>query len=103
MEAQASSRLTSERAFLRGRLGGLDAAVADRVVAAGGDVAMVIDRDGVICDLALSNEKMARDGSIPGWIDVGRTPLRSIADRKSMSFFVTPSVTADRAGARSIR
>ncbi len=36
-------------------LGALDASVAAKVLAAGGDVAMIIDRDGVICDLSVSN------------------------------------------------
>ena len=54
--------------FQRGVLGTLDSAVAEKVVAAGGDVAMVIDRDGVICDLAVANEAMAKDGA-GSWLD----------------------------------
>lgn len=48
--------------FRRDLLGGLDASVAAKVVAAGSDVAMIIDRDGVICDLALSSEDLHLDG-----------------------------------------
>ena len=55
-------------AFVRGILGGLDAPVAQTVVAAGGDVAMVIDRDGVIRDMALVNDQMAQDGA-ESWLD----------------------------------
>lgn len=54
--------------FRRELLGNLDAAVAARVVAAGSDVAMVIDRDGVICDLALGNSDLHLDG-FEGWLD----------------------------------
>jgi len=49
-------------------LGALDAAAARRVVAAGGDVAMVIDRHGVIRDMAVSNEAMVRQGAA-SWLD----------------------------------
>ncbi len=68
MEARASSSLTGARTFIRGILGGLDAPVAQTVAAAGGDVAMVIDRDGIIRDMALGNEQMARDGA-DSWLD----------------------------------
>jgi transcriptional regulator PpsR len=43
-------------------LGALDASVAAKVLAAGGDVAMIIDRDGVICDLCVSNQELELDG-----------------------------------------
>jgi len=68
MEAPASSFLPKDRGFLRGKLGTLEPAVAQSVVTAGGDVAMVIDRDGVICDIAVGNDAMARDG-LDTWLD----------------------------------
>jgi transcriptional regulator PpsR len=49
-------------------LGSLDASVAEAVVAAGGDVAMIIDRRGVICDMAVSNETIAGEGA-ESWLD----------------------------------
>lgn len=67
MPAEAASSVKS-KPFSRGLLGSLDADVAEQVVAAGGDVAMVIDRDGVICDLAVTNEMMAKDGA-DAWLD----------------------------------
>jgi transcriptional regulator PpsR len=42
--------------------------VAATLAAAGGDIAMIVDRDGVICDMALSNDEMARDGA-SAWLD----------------------------------
>jgi transcriptional regulator PpsR len=68
MEAPASSSLSKDRGFLRGKLGTLEPAVAQSVVTAGGDVAMVIDRDGVICDIAVGSDAMARDG-LDSWLD----------------------------------
>ncbi len=68
MDAKAAAARTETGGFPRGLLGDLDASVARQVVAAGGDVAMVIDRDGVIRDLALSNEDLESDGA-GEWLD----------------------------------
>ncbi len=68
MEARASSPLSGNQTFLRGTLGGLESPVAERVVAAGGDVTMVIDRHGFIRDMALGTESMAGDG-VDSWLD----------------------------------
>jgi transcriptional regulator PpsR len=54
--------------FQRGLLGGLDAATVSKVVAAGSDVAMIIDRQGVICDLAIGNDDLQQDG-FDSWLD----------------------------------
>ena len=54
MEAKAATATSGKTLFPRGMIGDLDSAVAQQVLAAGGDVAMVIDRDGVIVDMALS-------------------------------------------------
>jgi transcriptional regulator PpsR len=45
-----------------GNLGALDASVAAKLLAAGGDVAMLIDRDGIICDVAISNDNLDFEG-----------------------------------------
>ena len=68
MEARASSSLHGQQPFLRGILGGLDVPIAQSVVAAGGDVAMVIDREGVIRDMALGNDQIVQDGA-EAWLD----------------------------------
>jgi transcriptional regulator PpsR len=68
MEARASSSLPGKSAFVRGILGGLDAPIAQTVAAAGGDIAMVIDGDGVIRDLAVANDLPRIDGA-ESWLD----------------------------------
>jgi transcriptional regulator PpsR len=71
MEAQGSSPVSGSQAgplFPRGKLGRLDESVAARVAAAGGDIALVIDRHGVILDMAISNAELARDGAA-SWLD----------------------------------
>jgi len=57
-----------EPRFARNLLGALDGKVAAKVVAAGGDVAMVIDRGGFIRDMAVNNRDMVNDG-FEGWLD----------------------------------
>jgi transcriptional regulator PpsR len=57
-----------EPTFARDLLGVLDAKVAAKVVAAGGDVAMIIDRGGVIRDVAVSSQDLLRDG-VDQWLD----------------------------------
>lgn len=57
-----------EPTFARNLLGALDASAAAKLVAASGDVAMIIDRSGVIRDLAVSSRDMVSDG-FEGWLD----------------------------------
>ena len=68
MDGKAATASLGRGAFPRGLLGDLDASVAEKVVAAGGDVAMIIDRQGVIRDLAFSSEQLERDGA-KAWLD----------------------------------
>ncbi len=49
-------------------MGKLDATTAARVAAAGGDVVMLIDAHGVIRDIALNSDDLARDGART-WLD----------------------------------
>jgi transcriptional regulator PpsR len=61
MTAQLAQNLSRFRAP-KETIGDLDAETAARVMAASSDVAMVIDRDGVIRDIAISNSDMPMDG-----------------------------------------
>ena len=68
MDVKAAPKVSTKQPFPRGMLGNLGEAAAKSVVAASGDVALVIDRDGVIRDMSVSNESMAQDGAA-SWLD----------------------------------
>jgi transcriptional regulator PpsR len=84
MDQAALPAATTGRPFPRGRLGGLDASVAATVAAAGGDIALVIDRDGVICDMAVSNDELNRDGA-QTWLDKRWTDTVTVESRHKVS------------------
>jgi transcriptional regulator PpsR len=65
-ETAASER--SEAGFVRDLLGGLDAKSAARVVAAGADLAMIIDNAGIIRDVAVPHGDPT-GGEAGGWLD----------------------------------
>jgi hypothetical protein len=90
MAIYSSTQGRIEPRFARDLLGALDARVAAKVAAAGGDVAMIIDRSGFIRDMALNNSDMVQDG-FETWLD------RRWAD----TVMATPPMTPGRAGARS--
>jgi transcriptional regulator PpsR len=68
MAIYTSPQARNEPRFARELLGSLDPKVAMRVAAAGGDVAMIIDRSGFIRDMALSSTDMMNDG-FETWLD----------------------------------
>jgi transcriptional regulator PpsR len=68
MAIYSSTQGRVEPRFARDTLGALDARVAAKVAAAGGDVAMIIDRSGFIRDMALNNSDMVHDG-FESWLD----------------------------------
>ncbi len=68
MEGDAAPVPNGSRGFLRGSLGALDAAVVESVLTVGSDVTMVIDRHGVIRDLAVGGNAIASDGA-HAWLD----------------------------------
>lgn len=55
-------------AFRRGGVGALDAASAARMAAASGDLALVLDQNGVICDVAVTHPDL-RDAGVESWLD----------------------------------
>ncbi len=101
MEARASSSPPGDRTFLRGILGGLDAPVAQAVAAAGGDVAMVIDGDGVIRDMALGNEQIARDGA-DAWLDRPWAETVTSDSRRKVDEMLRDAVTHGRTRWREV-
>ena len=71
MDAQGGSPLRSApkvQPFSRGKLGKLDVEAAARIAAASGDIALIIDRDGVIRDMAFDNDDPALAG-VGAWLD----------------------------------
>ncbi len=54
--------------FARNLLGAIESKIAANVIAAGGDVAMIIDRGGFIRDIAVNSRDMVNDG-FEGWLD----------------------------------
>jgi transcriptional regulator PpsR len=68
MDAEVAPPFADNPPFPRGMLGALDDSASKHLAAVGGDVAMIIDRDGVICDMAVSSEDMVRDGA-GSWLD----------------------------------
>ena len=68
MDGKAVTASSGRGGFPRGLLGPVDSSVAERMAEAGGDVAMVVDSKGVIRDLALSSDELARDGA-QAWLD----------------------------------
>ncbi len=51
----------------RHTLGNLDAEAAGTLIAAAADVALIVDEDGIICDLAFGSEEMSKEG-YEGWL-----------------------------------
>ena len=68
MDAKAPKLSTARGGLAQGLKAPLSPEAAGRLAAAAGDVTMVVDRDGVIRDLALANEALERDGAA-GWLD----------------------------------
>ena len=68
MEGKAATASGGRGAFPRRLLGPLAAEVAAKVAAAAGDVAMVVDRHGVIRDLALGSDQLEQEGA-EAWLD----------------------------------
>ncbi|HEY8565924.1 MAG TPA: transcriptional regulator PpsR [Beijerinckiaceae bacterium] len=62
MEASVSRRDAQHFRSPRSSLGDLDAEVAGRLIAAAADVALILDGEGVIQDVAFGNEELSREG-----------------------------------------
>jgi transcriptional regulator PpsR len=79
----------------------LDAPVAQAVAAAGGDVAMVIDSDGVIRDMALGNDQMAKDGA-DCWLDRPWTETVTVESRRKVSEMLRDALAQGRTRWREV-
>jgi transcriptional regulator PpsR len=104
MEAQGSSPVlgsSTEPLFRRGKLEHLDASVTARIVAASGDVVLVIDRHGLIFDMAISNQEMARDGAA-SWMDQSWSDTVTLDSRHKVEELLRDAVRNGRTQWREI-
>lgn len=104
MEAQGSSPFmgsTIGPLFQRGRLGSLDAAAAARVLAASGDIALVIDRHGVILDMAISNDEMLRNCAT-AWLDQHWSDTVTVESRHKVDELLRDAIREGRTQWREI-
>ncbi len=62
MESLVSDEAVSQFKAPKKSIGDLDAEIAAKVIAAMGDIALIIDRDGVIQDVAFGSEELSQEG-----------------------------------------
>jgi transcriptional regulator PpsR len=104
MEAQGYSPVlgsTTGPLFSRGKLGDLDAAVAQKVVAAGGDITLVIDCHGVIQDMAIGNDEIARDGAM-AWLDQSWSDTVTVDSRHKIDEMLRDAISGARSQWREV-
>jgi transcriptional regulator PpsR len=87
--------------FTRGKLGKLDAAAAARIVAAGGDIAMLIDHDGFIRDIAINSEDLARDGA-QSWLDQRWSDTVTVESQHKVKDLLRDALSEERTQWREI-
>ncbi len=100
MDAKAVAT-RGEGGFPRALLGALAPEAAARVAAAAGDVAMVLDRDGVIRDLAFNSDDLERDAA-EAWLDRPWLDTVTIESRPKVDALLRESGAAGRLRWREI-
>ncbi len=75
--------------------------MARTVAAAGGDVTMVIDRDGIIRDMALGNDQMARDGA-DAWLDRPWSETVTVESRRKVDELLRDALAQGRSRWREV-
>ena len=101
MDGKAAPASLGMKAFSRGLLGSLSADVAEKVAAAAGDVAMVVDPQGVIRDLALSSDALRSEGA-PAWLDRPWLDTVTIESRPKVEALLRDAANGDRMRWREI-
>ena len=101
MDAKAATASLGRGGFPRGLLGPLDANVSQTIAAAGGDVAMVVDREGIIRDLAVSSDELARDGA-QAWLDRPWLDTVTVESRPKVDALLRDAAKGDRPRWREI-
>ena len=92
--AQVFTDVSEHMPFQRGLLGALNLDVAQKVLAASGDVTMVIDADGRICDIAASAD-MAREGA-EQWLDQRWSDIVSDDSRHKVDELLSDALSKGR-------
>ena len=98
--AQVFNDVSEHMPFQRGLLGALNLDVAQKVLAASGDVSMVIDADGRICDIAASAD-MAREGA-EQWLDQRWSDIVSDDSRHKVDELLSDALSKGRTRWREI-
>ncbi|MBI1186162.1 MAG: transcriptional regulator PpsR [Alphaproteobacteria bacterium] len=80
MNTQNALPPKTDRAFARANLGPIEADAAAKILASVGDVAMIVDADGIVRDLAVGNLDLARDG-VGDWLDKRWADLVTVESR----------------------
>jgi transcriptional regulator PpsR len=89
------------RSFSTGKLAGFDSARAAMVVGAAGDVALVVDRDGVICDMAIMSSEIERDGAA-AWLGQRWSDTTNIDSRHKVDLLLGEALKGDRSQWREL-
>ena len=89
------------RAVSRGLLHGLDAAQAATIIGAAGDIALIIDRGGVICDIAIMNTEIERDGAA-AWLGQRWSETANNDSRHKIDMLISEALGAPRSQWREL-
>ena len=89
------------RSFSVATLGELDSARTAAVIAAAGDVALIVDRDGVIRDMAISNLEIERDGA-GAWLGQHWAETVTVESRHKVDALIREALNGERSEWREI-
>jgi transcriptional regulator PpsR len=89
------------RSFSRGKLGAFDAKRAATVIGAAGDVALVVDRHGVICDMAIMSSEIERDGAA-AWLGQRWSDTTNVDSRHKVDMLISEALKGDRSQWREL-
>jgi transcriptional regulator PpsR len=89
------------RSFSRVTLGELDASRTAAVVAAAGDVALIVDRDGVIRDMAINSPDIERDGAA-AWLGQQWSQTVTADSRHKVDQLIREALSGERSQWREL-
>ena len=105
MDEKRSSLATNpedgRRFFLRGQLRGFDAPRVAAIIGAAGDVALVVDRGGVICDMLITSTEIEHDGAA-AWLGQRWSDTTNIDSRHKVDTLINEALSSDRSPWREL-